>query len=131
LNSNNQYQILGYQRRLFDFIKAHVPSNINIRAEIEFTNYRNMRDNFENSELLEKGMIDDLIVFWNFTKIYPFTLSTLAKRLFECSAISISCEKAFSTMNLIYTKFRNRLRSNESISFILYTLIKRFWIDLR
>jgi hypothetical protein len=101
-----------------------VPSDIGIRDELEFTDYRNMRDVFESSELWEKEMIDDPIIFWNFTEAYAPTFFTFAKRLFECPTSSISYERAFSIINLIYTKFRNRL-TIERVDKLCYIHIDR------
>ncbi len=64
---------------MFDFIKAHVSSNMKIQAAIEFTNYQNMRDDFESSELWEDEVINNSIIFWSFAETYASTLSILAR----------------------------------------------------
>jgi hypothetical protein len=49
-------------------------------------------------------------------------------RLFDCPVTSVSCERAFSTMNLTHTKHRNRL-SVEKVDMLCFIHINRKILD--
>jgi hypothetical protein len=71
--------------------------------------------------------LDNPIVYW---KSYLFDdihsgLATLAVRIFEAIGNSVASERAFSTMNLIHTKLRNRLGAEKSDKLIYIYMNQR------
>ena len=70
---------------------------------------------------------DDPIAYW---KSYQYNethvvLAKLAVRIFEAIANSIASERAFSAMNLIYTKLRNNLGEEKSHKLIYIYMNQR------
>jgi Protein of unknown function (DUF 659)/hAT family C-terminal dimerisation region len=111
LHPENQSQALasGEQTKMYDFIKEVQPQETYIKTEKGFIDYRMMRQGFESRELWDSEIKSDPITFWSFALQYSPEIAELAIRLFETPANSVPCERAFSTMNLTHTKYRNRL----------------------
>ena len=73
---------------------------------------------------------DNPIMFWKsylFDEIHRL-LVILSVRVFEAIANSIASERAFSAMNLIYIKLRNRLGS-EKADKLIYIYINQCILD--
>ena len=111
LHPENQCQALasGEQTKIYDFIKEQLPQETYIKAEKGFIDYRMMRHGFESRELWDPEIKGDPVTFWSLALQYSPEIAELALRLFETPANSVPCERAFSTMNLTHTKYRNRL----------------------
>jgi hypothetical protein len=87
-----------------------------------------MRQGFESNELWEQEVVSDPYTFWQFASEYSPGLAELAMRLFETPANSVPSERAFSTMNLTHTRYRNRL-TVEKVDKICYIHINRRILD--
>ena len=72
--------------------------------------------------------MNDLYTFWQFASEYSSDLAELSMRLFETPANSVPSERAFSTMNLTHTRYRNRLKV-EKVDKICYIHINRRILD--
>jgi len=95
--------------KMYDFIKEVQSQETYIKLEKGFIDYRMMRQGFESRGLWDPDIKSDPITFWSFALQYSPEIAELAIRLFETPANSVPCERAFSTMNLTHTKYRNRL----------------------
>jgi hypothetical protein len=89
-----------------------------------------MVDEFDTSDLWIYKVVENPTKFWQFARAYAPNLADLAIRLFVYSAISVSCERAFSFINFIYTKYRNRL-SIEKMDHLYFIHINRKILDRR
>jgi hypothetical protein len=65
-----------------------------------------------------------------FVNVYIFNVADLTIRLFIYFAIFFFYERAFSSINLIYTKYRNRL-SIEKVNYLCFVYINRKILDRR
>lgn len=119
---------IGDQTTIFKFIKIHTSSENHIGLQRDFLNFKRMRQGFESSELWEKEVVDDPYTFWQFASEYSPFLAELAMWLFETPANSVPSERAFSTMNLTHTRYRNRLKV-EKVDKICYIHINRRILD--
>jgi hypothetical protein len=89
-----------------------------------------MVDGFDISDLWVYKVVENPTKFWQFARTYAPNFADLAIRLFVYPAISVPCERAFSSMNLIYTKYRNRL-SIEKVDYLCFIYINRKILDRR
>jgi hypothetical protein len=89
-----------------------------------------MVDGFDISDLWVYKVVENPTKFWQFARAYVLNFVDLAIRLFVCPAISVFCERAFSFINLTYTKYRNRL-SIEKVDYLCFIYINRKILDRR
>jgi hypothetical protein len=78
-----------------------------------------MRQGFESNELWEQEVVSDAYTFWQFASESSPSLAELAMRLFETPANSVPSERAFSSMNLTHTRYRNRLTIEKLIRYAI------------
>jgi hypothetical protein len=119
---------IGDQTTIFESIKLHASSEQLIGIQRDFLNYKRMRQGLKSDELWEQEMVSDAYTFWQFASEYSPGLAELAMRSFETPANSVPSERAFSTINLTHTRYRNRL-TIEKVNKICYIHINRRILD--
>jgi hypothetical protein len=91
------------------------------RALSDFFDFRNHKGNFADG-VVAWGYIKKPKLFWNCQETSSPALSSYAKRLLTTIGNSVPSERAFSTMNYIHSKIRNRL-SVEKADMLQYIFI--------
>jgi hypothetical protein len=79
-----------------------------LKAKTEFYNYRAQRDIYSSGRDCWEFKSTPLI-FWDDYESEGAVLPLITRRLAQTITNSVPAERAFSTMNLIHSKSRNRL----------------------
>jgi hypothetical protein len=96
-------------RQLEKLFKQYIPDFK--QALQQFFEFRNHERGFGYTAVAW-GYLDILLLFWNCQEMSSPVLASFARRLLATIGNSILSEQAFSTMNYIHSKIRNRLSTD-------------------
>ena len=107
---------------MFRFISAYSTEGASSTTLKQFFDFRNRSGSFDKArtELWLNSYNPRL--FWNVAKSTAPELAVLAERLAQTPATSVASERAFSSMNFLYSNTRNRL-GVEKVNKVLYIYI--------
>jgi hAT family C-terminal dimerisation region len=119
MNEIPGYQDINWHERAYAFFVHHQIEPVSALKELD--EFREKTGRFY-SKLWCWQLAEDASVFWNSATILAPTIGPIAIRLMSTPATSVPSERAFSILNLVHNKLRNRL-STERVDKLQYIYI--------
>ena len=97
------------QTQILDFFDEYIDGTDEEKQGVrsDFFSYKHQTGGFALKNRCWKGQSKP-ILFWQQLLLITPKLANLALRIYRTAANSVACERAFSAMNLLHNKFRNR-----------------------
>jgi Protein of unknown function (DUF 659)/hAT family C-terminal dimerisation region len=105
------------------FLQQYLPSQNYVKAVSQLEQFRRQEGVFNPSSYLWQ-LKTDRIAFWDSASRHVPELGAIARRLVRTPATSVPSERAFSILNLMLNKLRNRL-SNAKLDMLQYIYINK------